>query len=237
MVTGVIQTIWEEMGYHLIVGTIVLGFLFYIIKKTIDKMYHSHGGFFNAYPIKIEAEKNNVIFNELVELRAVTEADRVFVFRFHNGTEFLPSNPAWKFSCTHEVVKPGVSYEAPNLQGMLVSLIFNIIGVVLTGSSDLTGIAVKDCSNCPHNQKCIEENKRIVIIQTEDMNNSYCLHHLESQNIKTSVLCGIARKGNVYGLVGIDFCGKSVDHEEVLRVAEKLCRTTDNIQFQLIIKK
>lgn len=188
-------------------------------------------------PIRIEAEKNRGIYNEIVELRAVTESDRAYVFRFHNGMEFLPSQPAWKLSCTHEVVRHGVTFESPKLQGLLVSLIPDIISPVLTGQSSVPGIVVKDCPVCPFKTKCIKEGKHVVVLNVEDMESGYCRFHLESQNNKTSVICGIAQGGSVFGIVGVDFCGIRPSDDRILEVAQKVCRYTDKIQYLLNYKK
>jgi len=160
-----------------------------------------------CWPVKKEAEQNREIYAELVALRAIINADRVFVSRFHNGTEFLPSHPAWKTSRTHEVVRKGVTYESGNRQSMLVSLMPHIIEPILTGGSTAVGVTVPNCDDCLSKMRCVAENKRVVIVQVEDMESSYCKWSLESQNIKTMIYCGIAYNGNVCGMVGADFCG------------------------------
>ena len=188
-------------------------------------------------PIRIEVEKNREIYNEIVELRAITESDRAYVYRFHNGMEFLPSHPAWKITCTHEVVKHGVTYESPKLQGLLVSLIPGIISPVLTGQSSFAGVVVKDCPECPFKDKCAREGKHVVVMNVDDMESGYCRFHLESQNNKTTIICGIAQGGSVYGIVGVDFCGIRPTEEHIRDVAQKVCRYTDKIQYLLNHKK
>lgn len=205
-----------------------------IFKKTVNWI-KDH--FTPVYPIRREAQQDREIYIELVELRALIDSDRAYVFRFHNGTEFLPSHPAWKISCTHEVVKPGVAYESIRLQNILVSLIPNLVGPVLTGSSSAAGIYIPECPECLFKKKCLKENKRIIVIQVADMEGSFCKFHLESQNIKTAVLCGIAKNGNVCGLIGVDFCGARLDDEHILPVAQRLCRSTEKIQYHLQYKK
>lgn len=180
-------------------------------------------------PLKDEVLKNREIYSELIALRALADSDRAYVFRFHNGVEFLPNNPAWKLSCTHEVVKHGVTYESPRLQGMFVSLIPNIIFPVLTGQSSMPGIAVKKCPECPFEKKCLTEGKHVVVLTVGEMAGSYCRFHMESENNKTTILCGIAIGGKVYGMVGVDFCGVALPEDRVMDVSLKVCRATDNI--------
>jgi len=180
-------------------------------------------------PLKNEVLKNREIYSELVALRALTDSDRAYVFRFHNGMEFLPNNPAWKLSCTHEVVRHGVTYESPRLQGMLVSLIPDIIYPVITGQSNMPGIAVKRCSDCPFEKKCLAEGKRVIILSVNDMAGSYCRFHMESENNKTTIICGIAFGGTVYGIVGVDFCGVAIPEEKIHDVCMRVCRSADII--------
>jgi hypothetical protein len=182
---------------------------------------------------KRDAVQNSEIYTELVGLRVLTNADRAYVLRFHNGTEFLPSHPAWKLSCTHEIVKNGVTYEAAKLQNVLVSLIPNIINPILTGSSSAAGIVVPECPECPFQQKCLRENKRVVVAHVDEMESSFCKHHLQTQNIRTSVMCGIAIGGSVFGIVGIDICGIGSTPEQIVDMTQKVCRATEQIQFLL----
>lgn len=215
---------------------LLLGFL-YLLKRLYTKVIDKFTRIMNGYPVRIEVEKNREIYNELVELRAVTDADRVFVFRFHNGMEFLPSHPAWKLSRTHEVVKHGVTYESGKLQGVLVSLISNIVFASLTGTSSASGIKIADCAKCLFKARCTKENKRVIILQTAEMENSYCKFFLEGQNVKTAILCGIAKDGNVYGMVGADFTGVALNPDQVYDISQKVCKATDKIQFNLQYKK
>lgn len=219
------------------VGGIVFLLLFLFVRPVrwlIRKISMSPSSrFSHAYPARKEAEQNKEIYNELVGLRATIESDRSYVFRFHNGVEFLPSHPAWKVSCTHEVVRHGVTYEAAQLQGILVSRISDIIGPVLTGASTIAGVFIPKCPVCPYHVKCLKENKRVIVFQVDEMDAGYCKFHLESQNIKTMVLCGMAVDSNVYGIVGVDFCGSKIETGAILDIAQKVCRATEKIQYYL----
>ena len=207
--------------------------LFWVLYKGWSK----YNRVFNYHPGRQQVEQNREVYTELVELRAISDADRAYVFRFHNGQEFLPSHPAWKISCTHEVVRHGVTYEAGRLQGILVSLVPNIIGPVLSGTSNGLGITIPECSECPFRTKCLKENKRVVVVQVDEMESSFCRFHLEGQNIKTTLFCGLAKGGIVYGLVGVDFCGTALPKAKVSETVQMVCRATDRIQYRLQSKK
>lgn len=185
------------------------------------------------WPVKHEAVQNRELYSELVSLRALTNSDRAYISRFHNGTEFLPSQPAWKTSRTHEVARKGVTYESANRQSMLVSLIPNLIDPILTGGDVARGITVPGCDGCASQSRCIVENKRVVIVQVDEMESSYCKYHLEAQNIKTAIYCGIAFDGNVCGIVGLDFCGPKLSDAMALLASRKACLATENIHYIL----
>ena len=220
---------------ELLEGGAIVSFLMVLVflVRWIWRMMGSH----NRYPIRREVEQNKEIYDELLELKVLTDAERASVFRFHNGTEFLPSHPAWKLSCTHEVVKHGVTYESARLQGILVSLVPNIIGPILTGMSSVPGITVKECHECIYRNKCIQENKRMIVIQVDEMDSSFTQFHLQGANIKTVVMCGIAVGGNVYGTVGVNFCDAKLTQDRIFDVTQKVCRATDKIHYYLQYKK
>lgn len=203
------------------------------IVRVVKSRFHE----VNVYPVKNEAEKNREIYNELVGLRAITGGDRVYVARFHNGVEFLPSHPAWKVSKTHEMVKSGVTYESAKMQNILVSLIPDVIGAIITGSTSVPGFTVLDCTSCQFMNRCLKENRRVIVIQVDDMESSFWKYHLSNENIKTVMMCGIANGGNVYGYVGVDFCGHSLSQDQILEMKKHLCEITEKIQFQLRFRK
>ena len=50
-----------------------------------------------------------------------TNADRAYVFEFHNGEKFFSGRGQQKFSCTYETVRPGVSAECLASQSHRIS--------------------------------------------------------------------------------------------------------------------
>jgi len=208
----------------------VRDWLFNLVPQLIGKLKKS-------YPDRKDAEQNQRVYTELVEMRALTDADRSYVLRFHNGNEFLPDNPVWKVSCTHEIVKAGVSYESAELQGLLVSRIHNLIDSLITGQSSYPGVKLVDCSKCQFKSKCDRENKHVVVVQVDEMENSFGRFLLESHNIKTIVQSGMVNGGRVFGLVGIDICdAKLADDEMIREAADRVCRTAEKIQYFLQFK-
>ena len=192
---------------------------------------------FVKHPIGTEIEQNWDITKDLVELRAVADSDRAYVFRFHNGTEFLPSHPVWKITCTHEIVRPGVGYQAGRVQGVLVSLIPEIISSVIIGGANHPGIYSPECLDCPNKIQCRKDNKRVVVFQVQDMEGSFSRFHFENQNTKTSILGGITNNGSVCGMVGIDFTGVRLPDEKVQEAVNKVCLAVNSVKYHLLTKK
>jgi hypothetical protein len=62
-----------------------------------------------------------VSIGTLTELMVQTKADRAFVVQFHNGTYYINKANQMKMSCTHEIVKEGISREQENLQDVILS--------------------------------------------------------------------------------------------------------------------
>lgn len=72
-------------------------------------------------PIKEDVNQNASVYTALNYTLEKTNADRCYVFQFHNGGRYYSGRGEQKFSCTHEVIKHGISRECANLQGLRVS--------------------------------------------------------------------------------------------------------------------
>ena len=192
----------------------------------------------HEFPGKKDVQQHRAIYNSLVELRALTDADRAYVIRFHNGHEFLLSDPIWKCTCTHEVVRSGVTYESVNLQGLLVSRISELVEPILCAEYGGSGIVVgPKCGTCPFKPDCDRIHKNLAIIQVEEMASGFAKFMLQEENIKTVVMCGLTSKHGPFGIVGIDITSGPVkDEARLALMAEQVCRASEQIQY-LFLKK
>lgn len=225
--------IFVGSGIGMILATVLLA-LVGSLKEWASRKLPGFLSKWVTYPSKKDAEQNHRIYKELVELRALTKADRSYLMRFHNGEEFLPDTHVWKITRTHEVVRDGVSYESPNIQAMIVSRVHDLVDPLLTGSSSNSGIKVVKCDKCPFEAKCEKTNRHVMVVHVDEMENSFGKFTLDGQNIKTMVQSGIVRGGRVYGLVGVDFCGvKMTDENVLLDVARRVCYSSDRTNFYL----
>ncbi len=222
------------------IGLAILGVLAAIVRKSRKWIIKRAASILQGhYPKKKDAEQNQDVYTELVELRALAGADRTAVIRFHNGTEFLPANPIWKISCTHEVVKSGVTYEAESLQGLLVPRISPLIDPVITGKPDSDGVSLSTfCSGCRLRPNCDEDNKYIVVVQIDELTGGYGKFLFEGQNVKTLVMVGMINHGNVFGIVMAEFCDAKVSDPEALEaIGKHVCQSAWRLQYLFQNKK
>jgi len=72
-------------------------------------------------PLPKDIDRNDNIYTALSYLITETEADRCYVYEFHNGDYYYSGNSQQKFSNTYEIVEEGISCEAAQEQNLRVS--------------------------------------------------------------------------------------------------------------------
>ena len=191
----------------------------------------------HEYPGKKDTDQHRSIYNLLVGLRAVCDSDRAYVIRFHNGHEFLISDPIWKCTCTHEVVRSGVTYESVNIQNLLISRISELIDPIISGNYFKGCFQPGECSNCQYKSICKRTQKNMCIFQVEDMSSGYAKFFLQDQNIKTMIVCGLTSKRGPFGMVGIDITSSDLtDTKKLNELSSKICQAAEKIQFMFLKK-
>lgn len=124
----------HETGY--IVASVFGGVCLFFFKKIkrlgmmlLDRF---KSRFKNTIPAMIERDME--IYNQLFEIKSKTDADRVFVFQFHNGAYYTNSASQMKMSCTHEVVSEGISRESRGMQDLIISQYAGFTGELIKNS-------------------------------------------------------------------------------------------------------
>jgi hypothetical protein len=75
--------------------------------------------------------KNHQEINEVLnELRNVLSAERAQVGQFHNGGDYLDGSPVKRFSVSYESFRSGSQPMAPQMQGVLLSLFWDVVPVL-----------------------------------------------------------------------------------------------------------
>ena len=202
------------------------------MRHIIDKLIQWCRGRGHGFPGQDFVTQNRVIYRELTELRALIGADRAYVIQFHNGSEFLLSNPVWKLTCTHEVVRPGVTYEAGNMQGLLVSQVSDLISPILLGESDTPGITMSPtCGDCPDNKRCQSAHKSVCVVTTSALPHGWVKHWQESRGASQVVMCGLSSPRGAYGSLVAGWTAGTPDDPDT--VTRRICVSAENIRFAL----
>lgn len=97
----------------IVAGTTILSIF---IKELVQSRNNKKQACVVRYTKKNENVQKAVDFT-----RNSTQADRAYVFEFHNGDSFYSGNHQQKFSCTYESLDAGVSSENMKLQDLRVS--------------------------------------------------------------------------------------------------------------------
>lgn len=124
-------------------------------------------------------KKDVGVYRDLTELLVKTKADRAYVLQFHNGSYYVNQSSQMKLSCTHEIVRSGVSREQDSMQEVLVSK--------LAGKLDILS----------------KENSAVFVIDETDQ--SYYGQMKKSQGVAVSI-AAFMRDGNlIEGIVAINY--------------------------------
>jgi hypothetical protein len=162
----------------------------------------------------------------------------LYIIQFHNGYEFLLNDPIWKCTCTHEVVRPGITYESINSQNLLVSRVFELVEPIISGQRSVSGITKSPCCvTCVRNAECERMHKYLSVVQVEEMPFGYVKFLFQQRNIKTLIVCGLTNKHGAFGILGIDITSAPiVDSSQLGCLSLRVCRAAECIRF-LFLKK
>ena len=136
----------------------------------------------NFDPVAHQAFQSEKINNQLKHLLDGSHASRAYIFQFHNGVTFYTGQHAQRFSCTYEVVNPGVSREADNLQNLQVSVYSWWVSQTLRGDMQY--------------------------VYTDSIPDYTTRYALKVQGIESIACLPLMDQGKVIGIVGIDYVGQ-----------------------------
>jgi len=107
------------LGGIILLNGILSGKITRLWRNLVDRIKGRH---------KIYVKTQKVISkinNNLSALRGHTNADRAYIFEFHNGNDFASTLPQWKISQTYEKVGSGITHEGQNLQNLPATLVWD----------------------------------------------------------------------------------------------------------------
>lgn len=135
----------------------------------------------------IDIEKGATLSREINdELQHVLDgsaADRAYIFQFHNGVTFYTGEHAQRFSCTYEVVSPGTSREANNLQNLHISVFAWWVSETLAGNMRYE--------------------------YTDSIPDYTTQIALKQQGIESILAVPLICKGQIVGIMGVDYVNRN----------------------------
>lgn len=135
-----------------------------------------------AVNIERSALLSREINDELSHILEGAAADRAYIFQFHNGVTFYTGEHAQRFSCTYEVVSPGTSREAQNLQNLHISVFAWWISETLAGN--------------------------MMYEYTDSIPDYTTRMTLSQQGIESILAKPLIYKGQIVGILGVDYVGR-----------------------------
>lgn len=141
----VIRGLIADFGLSVTISAIFIFVAYKFIKNTMDqnnrlmklllderKNEHTANRIRHNELIDKRLEINSKIKNAIEAFRQKVDADRVYIFEYHNGESNLNGLPFAKVSATYEILKPGVSSYKSRLQGIPSGLILEFNQNLLT---------------------------------------------------------------------------------------------------------
>lgn len=100
-----------------------------IFKQYLEK-YLKHTDVANILPKQNKLDLE--LINKMEYIKERLNADRVHIYEFHNGDKYSNHRPAFKFSCTYEVVKAGSRSLRKDCSQVPTALLPKFIDTLLT---------------------------------------------------------------------------------------------------------
>ncbi len=200
----------------LIYGAIKNGIHTYIsdaTKKFLNTFLHKQ---FNGNELSAEFDS---IYERLVEIKTILNADRVFIDNFHNGSNFLPNRPIWRMTRTYEITASGVSYTTKDMQNILAISIWDMISPLFDSkqkkyAEKLKGDSCENSCKSPFGVYRIQVNK---------MSETLSKLMLRNQGVNTILIIPIIQNGeNIVGFLGIHFMDENENKFNVCEICQKV---------------
>lgn len=168
-----------------------LAFILFYYKSLITEVVEKK---VNKDEIKHDVNNNVLIQQMLNDLMLKYNADRGYIFRFHNNITFYDGKHKNHQSMTHEVCNRGISSEAMQLQNLPTSLFPIFLQEVMLN--------------------------RMIYSDINDIKENATRIALRDQGIKSIVVAPVFKDGQFTAYVGLDFVKdtlKNIDFKEFKR--------------------
>jgi hypothetical protein len=168
-----LKAIYDNIGEVISAAIVASAVTFAALAKDWLKKKHK------PFSIRISAEKNDRIQEVLLELRLMLKADRAHLNMFHNGNKYIEGSEILKYSRTNESVGPGISFEAQHYQGIMISLVPDLMRLVTTDGPSYTKV--------------------------DDLQDGKFKRMLISRGVKAVAVCSVNREKSIIGFIGLSY--------------------------------
>jgi hypothetical protein len=135
------------------------------------------------------------IYKALNYLMENAHSDRAYILQFHNGGYYYSGRSQQKFSCTHEVVRRGISNENINSQDYRITNYYNYI------------------------QKLISDEFFILNDVEKDISDPAFSSLLKSKGVESIVNVPIQTlNGKIIGILGVDYVKEKLSKKDENRI-------------------
>lgn len=138
------------------------------------------------------------VVERLAEVRAKLDADRAYVFQFHNGNYFVNGSPILRMSCTHESVAPGVATIREHSQDIMINHVLEAVSFL----SDYERGALPK------------------ILKTADLPECFYKTALASQGVGVSIHMPLYKDDRIVGMLGVSFHDEATPSKIDLRIVQ-----------------
>lgn len=202
----IIRTLIQEFGLSIAISAIFVFIAVKFIKNTIDqnnelmrmiledhrKRDHDEASEKHKESINLRLEINKRISRLLDNFRREHDADRVYIFEYHNGESNLNGLAFAKMSETYETLKPGFTSHKVAMQGVPTGMMIRLNQEVLVNEH----VSIRSISDYRAN----EQDQSVLNITRYDTKSIYI------RLVKNS-------KDYPIGFVGVDFVKNEVSEE------------------------
>lgn len=176
-------------------------------KRFFEKILHEP---FDGKKISMEVD---FVYSRLYEIKALSNGDRISVNRFHNGTTFLPSEPAWKITRVYEICSNGISYEASKFQNIMVMLVWDSVNAIF--DTKLPKYVEKKHITCSSHSGYFYD--------IYEMPDTYSKVTLISHGIEYLLQFPLVSKDKIIGYLQIDYLSEKDFNLDIDQIYQNVC--------------
>lgn len=230
--------LWVQIGQALM--WMVMGALLVWLERLRQwamERYKDHK--LSAIPSAVR--RSRTIYEYLVSLRTILNADRAYAVMFHNGGHFACGEPIWRISRVVETAGNGISRLSESQQSIQVSCMWEVVEP-LFDAAPKAGVLRLHCPDCPNcaaqgtgmREDALEGIPKLLWAVRSVLGDSQLYHLLAQQGVTAIAIAPLIRKKEVVGYIAVDFCDDSFAtlHDRPQRLPE-VCETARRVSFEL----